>query len=98
MGCESTRENVIIEVSYCGGCGWTVPARKVCDAIKTKLPKSVIDCRPEEVFTGVLEVNLLTGEQKGAKEKKLVYKGDKEAVLKSVEDISKSVEEAYQKV
>ena len=52
---------MVIEVSYCGGCGWTVPARRVCDAIKTNLPLSVIDCRPEEVFTGVLEVNLLIG-------------------------------------
>lgn len=62
MGCESSKQNIVIEVSYCGGCGWSGPARKVCDAIKAKLPKSVIDCRPLEVFTGVLEVNLLIGE------------------------------------
>ena len=46
MGCSSTKENIVIEVSYCGGCGWSVPAKKVCDAIKAKIPKSVIDCRP----------------------------------------------------
>ena len=48
MGCgaTSTKQNIIIEVTYCGGCGWTLPARRVCDAIKTRLPHSVIDCRP----------------------------------------------------
>lgn len=61
MGCTASKQNIIIEVTYCGGCGWTVPARKVCEAIKQRLPMSVIDCRPEEVFTGVLEVNLLIG-------------------------------------
>jgi len=67
MGCSSTKENIVIEVSYCGGCGWSVPAKKVCDAIKAKIPKSVIDCRPLEVFTGILEINLLIGESNSAK-------------------------------
>ena len=54
MGCGNVKENIIIEVTYCGGCGWSIPAKKVCDAIKTKLPKGTIDCRPEDVFTGIL--------------------------------------------
>lgn len=96
MGCSSTSQNLVIEVTYCGGCGWTLPARKVCDAIRTRLPRSVIDCRPEEVFTGVLEVNLLVGE-KGQSQKQSIYRGDKEAVLANVEAISTQVEEAYAK-
>jgi predicted Rdx family selenoprotein len=47
MGCSSNKENVIIEVTYCGGCGWTLPAKRVCESIKKRLPKSVLDCRPE---------------------------------------------------
>jgi hypothetical protein len=94
MGCGSVKQNVIIEVAYCGGCGWSLPAKKVCDAIKQKLPLSVIDCRPEEVFTGVLEVNLLLEN----KEKRAVYKGDKETVLANVEQISVQVEKAYNDV
>ena len=46
MGCGTVKENVIIEVSYCGGVGWTIPAKKVCEGIKNRLPMSVIDCRP----------------------------------------------------
>lgn len=46
MGCSSAKENIIIEVAYCGGCGWSIPAKKVCEAIKNKLPRSTIDCRP----------------------------------------------------
>ena len=60
-------------MAYCGGCGWSIPAKKVCDGIKTKLPLTQIDCRPEEVFTGVLEINLIVDK----KEKVFVYKGDK---------------------
>ncbi len=85
----------MIEVSYCGGCGWSVPARKVCDAIKAKLPKSVIDCRPEEVFTGVLEVHLLIGETNTAKEKRFIYRGNKDTVLADIENITQKVEEVY---
>ena len=97
MGCGTVKENIIIEVTYCGGCGWTLPARKVCEAIKNKLPTSVIDCRPEEVFTGVLEINLLVGEKGSKKEKKFVYKGEKDTVIANAEDISVQVEQAYNK-
>lgn len=90
MGCNATKQNIVIEVTYCGGCGWTIPVRKLCDAIKQQLPTSVIDCRPEQDFTGVLEVNLLIGDE-GKKEKKFIWKGDKEAVLAGIESISKQV-------
>lgn len=53
----------MVEVVYCGGVGWSVPAKKVCEGIKAKLPKCFIDCRPEEVFTGVLEIHILVGKQ-----------------------------------
>lgn len=96
MGCSAAKENIVIEVTYCGGCGWTIPARKVCEAIKQRLPTAVIDCRPEEVFTGVLEVNLLVGDQ-APKEKKFVFKGDKDTVLANAESIGQQVESAYDK-
>lgn len=48
------KENIVVEVVYCGGVGWSVPAKKVCEGIKAKLPMCFIDCRPEEVFTGML--------------------------------------------
>jgi hypothetical protein len=44
---NSVKENVVVEVAYCGGCGWSIPAKKMCESIKTKIPKAVIDCRPE---------------------------------------------------
>lgn len=91
MGCNTVKESLVVEVVYCGGVGWSVPAKKVCEGIKERLPKSFIDCRPEEVFTGVLEIHLLVGKQ----ERRFVYKGDKETVLKSVEEISLAVEKAY---
>jgi hypothetical protein len=47
MGCGSIKENVVVEVVYCGGVGWSVPAKKVCEGIKAKMPKCLIDCRPE---------------------------------------------------
>lgn len=49
MGCSesSVKENIVIEVAYCGSCGWGLPAKKVCDAIRAQLPSAVIDCRPE---------------------------------------------------
>lgn len=59
MGCNTVKENLVVEVVYCGGVGWSVPAKKVCEGIKAKLPKCFIDCRPEEIFTGVLEINIL---------------------------------------
>lgn len=36
MGCGSSdaKENVVIEVAYCASCGWSMIAKKVCDAIK----------------------------------------------------------------
>ena len=48
MGCTDSqvKENVIVEISYCGGCGWTLPAKNVCDAIKKQIPSAVIDCKP----------------------------------------------------
>ena len=92
MGCSATvKENIIIEVTYCGGCGWTLPARRICDSIKQRLPHCVIDCRPEEVFTGVLEVNFLIGEG-SEKVKRQIFKGDKDTVMEKVEDISGQVE------
>ena len=98
MGCSSVNKpNVIIEVTYCGGCGWTLPARKVCDSIKQRLPHSVIDCKPEEVFTGALEIVFLIGDGP-EKTKRQIFKGDKETVMGSVEDISAQVEEAFNKV
>ncbi len=60
MGCSSAKQNVIIEVAYCGGCGWSIPAKRVCETIKGKIPMAVIDCRPEENFTGTLVVSLIT--------------------------------------
>ena len=77
--------------------GWSLPTRKVCDAIKQKIPESFINCKPEEVFTSILEIHLLIGE-KESKERRFVYKGDKETVLGNVEMISEKVEEAYRKV
>lgn len=49
MGCgeSSIKQNVVIEVAYCGSCGWSMTAKKVADAIKKQLPSAVIDCRPE---------------------------------------------------
>lgn len=91
MGCSSVKENVVVEVVYCGGVGWSVPAKKVCEGIKAKLPKCLIDCRPEDVFTGVLEVNLLLDRN----DRRPVFKGDKETVLASVDRISTQVEQAY---
>lgn len=85
------RENVVVEVVYCGGVGWSVPAKKVCEGIKAKLPKCLIDCRPEDVFTGVLEVNLLVDRN----DRRPVFKGDKETVLASIDKISSQVEQAY---
>ena len=74
MGCGTVRENVVIEVAYCGGVGWSVPAKKVCEEIKRRIPRAVLDCRPEETVTGVLEVSLIPeGEPK-----KQVYRGSKD--------------------
>ena len=91
MGCASFKENVIIEVAYCGGVGWSIPAKKVCESIKARLPKALIDCRPEEVFTGVMEINLLVENS----QKRQVYRGDKDTVMKSIEAIADEVERAY---
>lgn len=61
MGCSdsSAKENIIIEVAYCGSCGWSVPAKKLCDSINKELPSAVIDCRPENEYTGVMKVTLI---------------------------------------
>lgn len=61
MGCvdSSDKENVIIEVAYCGSCGWAIPAKKLCDRIKAELPKAVIDCRPENEYTGLIKATLI---------------------------------------
>lgn len=59
MGCSAIKDNVVIEVSYCGGCGWSIPAKKVCDAIIKKMPKSTVDCKPEESYTGVMKISLV---------------------------------------
>jgi hypothetical protein len=44
----------------------------------------------------VLEVNLLIGDG-NVKQKRFVYKGDKDTVLANVEAIGQQVEEAYEK-
>ena len=41
------KDNIVIEIAYCGGCGWSLLAKKLLDSIKKKLPQSLIDCRPE---------------------------------------------------
>lgn len=38
MGCNTAKEEYVVEVVYCGGVGWSVPAKKVCEAIKDKIP------------------------------------------------------------
>lgn len=95
MGCSesSVKENIVIEVAYCGSCGWGLPAKKVCDAIRAQLPSAVIDCRPENEFTGVLKVTLITNK----KERNEVYKGDKDATNKSIEKIATDTVTVYRK-
>lgn len=31
---SSVKQNIIIEVAYCGSCGWSMAAKKLCDLIK----------------------------------------------------------------
>ena len=61
MGCgdSSARENVVIEVAYCGSCGWSSLAKRLCDEVKKQLPKAIIDCRPEAEYTGVVKTTLI---------------------------------------
>ena len=59
MGCGTVKANVVIEVAYCGGVGWSLPAKKVCEEIRRRIPRAVLDCRPEDVVTGVLTVGLI---------------------------------------
>jgi hypothetical protein len=98
MGCNGSKQEIVIEITYCGGCGWSVPVRKVCEAIRVKLPHSLIDCKPLEEFTGVLEVHLLSEGVNGEKERRFVYKGTKDAVSADVENIGQKVEEIYAKL
>ena len=60
MGCGDSKDSsVIVEVAYCGSCGWGLIAKKVCDAIRVQLPKAVIDCRPENDFTGLIRISVM---------------------------------------
>lgn len=95
MGCSESgvKENVIIEVAYCGSCGWSLPAKKVCDAIKKQLPNAVIDCRPENEFTGVLTVTLI----ENRKDRKEVFRGDKDSINSGVDKIAEETVAAYRK-
>jgi predicted Rdx family selenoprotein len=38
MGCSNVKENVTIDISYCGGCGWSLPAKKICEEILLEIP------------------------------------------------------------
>lgn len=58
---SSSKDKIVIEIAYCGGCGWSLLAKKLTDALKKKLPSSLIDCRPENEYTGVLKINFVLG-------------------------------------
>lgn len=73
MGLSNGKPNVIIEISYCGGCGWTKTAQKLCQAIKTQLPEAIIDCKPEDKYTGLLEASIIVDKVKHKK----IYSGNK---------------------
>ena len=41
-----SKSNIVIDIAYCGGCGWSLIAKQLCDSVKKKLPSAMIDCRP----------------------------------------------------
>lgn len=84
MGCGAS--DTIIDIAYCGGCGWSGLANQVAAAIRNKLPKAVIDCRPEDGYTGQLVVSLILKNN----EKVKVYSGDKKT---SIEQVNKIVDD-----
>ena len=91
MGAGGAKEHVIIEISYCGGCGWTKVVQQLCDSVRAQLPKATIDCRPEDKFTGVLEASLIINKAK----KKKIFTGDKEKASKSMQKITQDIVQAY---
>lgn len=70
---SSSKDKIVIDVAYCGGCGWSLLAKKLTDALKKKIPSCLIDCRPENEYTGVVKISFVLG-----KDSKEVYKGNKE--------------------
>ena len=90
-GATGVKQNIIIDIAYCGGVGWTGIAKKLCDRIQQRLPRATIDCRPETNFTGNLEATLIIDRR----EKRKVYKGDKEETVSKLEEIAQKVVEAY---
>ena len=92
MGCTGSSD-VVIEVAYCGGCGWSSTANQVAAAIKDKLPKAVIDCRPEEGYTGLLEVYLISK----ANTKVKVYSGDKKTTNEKLSEVVERTVKEYNK-
>jgi hypothetical protein len=54
MGLSNSKLNMVIDVSYCGGCGWAKIAQKICESIRLEIPQAIIDCRPEDNYTGSL--------------------------------------------
>jgi len=46
MGCADSKQNIVIEVSYCGSCGWSTAAKILCEAIKERLNDAILDCKP----------------------------------------------------
>lgn len=74
MGCSDSKQNLIIEIAYCGSCGWSMVAKKLCDNIQQRLPRAVIDCRPENSYTGTIEATIIVEKR----ERKRVFKGGKD--------------------
>lgn len=58
------KDKVVIDIAYCGGCGWSLLAKKLCDSTKKKIPGALIDCRPENEYTGVLKVSFVLDKDK----------------------------------
>lgn len=92
MGCTGSSD-VVVEIAYCGGCGWSSTANQVASAIRSRLPKAVIDCRPEDGYTGLLEISLIS--KAGTKTK--VYSGDKKTTTEKLAEVVEQTIKEYNK-